>query len=305
MTKILEEELSDIVGTKHIIMTTSATAALYLAIEADKRIKKYDEGTVVIPDLTFVATKNAVELAGLKVEYCDVNTDSFLMNYHLPSYKKHPRIVIPVNLLGRGVTIYSDGISTIICDNAGCLGSHVPNGDVGCYSLQANKMINCGQGGFCATDDDEYARVIREIKDFGRTNKNQNDTIGFNFKFNDIQAAVTLGQLEQLNTRKRLHIRQYTDYKDSLWKYGKFPNFNFVGEVPLWIEFITSKRDELAVFLGRRGIEARKPWKPFQGLPNSRYYYENCLWLPNGTSLSYKDQKKVIETIKEFYNERI
>jgi dTDP-4-amino-4,6-dideoxygalactose transaminase len=323
MTKEAEKRLAEIVGTKHVILTTSATAALYLAIEADKRIRNYTEGEVVIPNLTFLATRQAVEMAGLKTKIVDVDYKEHRFGIHefdmlYNNDKIFPDIItssvkgiIIVNLLGRSESelekeddeYFSNRFS--IMDNAGCLGSNVPNGKVGCYSLQANKLLTCGQGGFCATNDDEYAKVIRQLKDFGRTNKDQQDTKGFNFKFNDIQAAVVLGQLEQLEERKKLHLHQYFKYS-VLNEHGKLIDFNIeAGEIPLWIEFITDKRDELFDYLKSKGIEARKPWLPLiddkEKYPNTYYYCKNCLWLPNGASLTSEQQNEVIRTIQEFY----
>jgi len=310
MTKELEERLTKIVNAKHIIMTTSATAALYLAIEADKRIRNYIEGEVIIPNLTFIATKNAVEQVGLDILVSDVDKERFVMN--MPNGLEFTnRVIIYVNLLGRKYNYHEFSsleewnITTQICDNAGCLGSNVPNGKVGCYSLQANKLLTCGQGGFCATDDDEYAKVIRQLKDFGREDKYDQHTKGFNFKFNDIQAVVALGQLEQLSDRKIIHINQYTTYKMQLSDYGKFIDYNLPDEIPLWVEFITDKRDELFDYLKEKGIESRKPWKPLvddpELYPNTDYYCKNCLWLPNGSSLTTEQQGYVIQEIKNFY----
>ncbi len=309
MTKELEKQLSKIVNAKHVIMTTSATAALYLAIEADKRIRKYCSGEVMIPNLTFIATKNAVEMAGLTPDIQDVDHVDYCLKKQYMDL-----LTINVNLLGREATdeIFNNfkGKGILICDNAGCLGSNVPNGTVGCYSLQANKLLTCGQGGFCATDNDEYAKVIRQLKDFGRENKEDQHTKGFNFKFNDIQAAVVLGQLEQLDERRVIHIDQYLKYKIELEKHGKFIEYKIdydldKTEVPLWIEFITDKRDELFEYLKSKGIEARKPWAPLidnpELYPNTDYYTKNCIWLPNGASLTSEDQDYVIKCIKEFY----
>lgn len=306
-TKKLEKKLAKIVGTKHVIMTTSCTAALYLAIKADMIIRGYSEGHVVIPDLTFVGTRNAVEIAGLNEDIQDVDDNR---RYLLDTIGLHPdvKIAIIVNLLGRGyheeINNSSYDAPTLIYDNAGALGSNVPNGKVGCYSLQANKMISTAQGGFCATDDDEYAQVIREQKDQGRHNKLDNDTIGFNLKYNDIQAAVALGQLEKLEERKELHKTQYLTYQDELEEFGSFIDFDLEnGEIPLWVEFFPKKnRNGLVVWLENHDISCRIPWKPFELLPNAKHYYENCVWLPNGPGLKSEDQSKVIKLIKEFYN---
>lgn len=300
-TKELESKLAKIIGCKYIIMTTSCTAALYLAIEADKRIKHYTKGLVIIPDLTFVATKNAVEMAGLTPLALDVDADIFVFKSGCKI--KVAKICVCVNLLGR-TSYWNQNNETIIYDNAGCLGSDVPIGKVGCYSLQGNKIISCGQGGFCATDDNNYAREIRKIKDFGRENKSENNNIGFNFKFNDILAAVCLGQLEQLEARKKLLKKQYLIYKKNLSKFGKFIDFK-KDEIPLWVEFIVKKRDVLFDYLKENKISCRKPWEPITRLPNAKFYSNNVMWLPNGAGLSEDSQNKVINTIKEFYNGRV
>jgi perosamine synthetase len=320
-TKELEERLAKIVNAKHIIMTTSATAALYLAIEADKRIRNYNEGEVIIPNLTFIATKNAVEMAGLKPHLKDTNKNTFLLSSY-PNEDK-VKLIIGVGLLGRSycnrnteqIIIKNnkkqngepDGfLYPLICDNAGCLGSNVNNGKVGCYSLQANKLLTCGQGGFCATDDDEYAEVIRQLKDFGREDKDDQHTQGFNFKFNDIQAAIVLGQLEHLQERKELHLRQYQRYRDACLP-GKFIDYA-LGEIPLWVEFMCKdniERNTLFDYLKDHNIEARKPWRPLvdnpERYPNTNTYCTTCLWLPNGASLTLEQQQEVIKVIKDFY----
>ncbi len=301
MTNELKEKLAKIVGCKYIIMTTSCTAALYLAIEADKRIRNYSCGQVMIPDLTCVGTKNAVELANLKPVYCDVDRIRFNDLYLKSSIGI--KIVIPVNILGRSISPYVINESkghTVICDNAGCLGSDVPIGKVGCYSLQANKIISCGQGGFCATNNKKYADEIRKLKDFGRENKEQNNTEGFNFKFNDILAAVVLGQLEKLNERRKLLTTQYFNYQLALEDFGKFIHFSKC-EIPLWIEFITEKRDELFDYLVSKNIQCRKPWEAITGLPNAKYYSDNAIWLPNGPCITDTDIKYICKQIKQFY----
>jgi perosamine synthetase len=310
LTKLLEEKLSKIVNAKHIILCTSATAALYLSIEADKKIRKYETGKVIMPNLNFVADMDAIYLSGLSTEIQDVNNLDYTLNAKSSiAMDKINKICIPVNLLGRQCPGWA-ACDTVIFDNAGCLGSKVQNGRVGCYSLQANKLISCGQGGFCATNDDEYAKVIRQLKDFGRVNKDDNDTIGFNFKFTDIQAAVVLGQLSNLTERKVKAVNQYLTYREELYKYGEFIDFDIDnGEVPLWIEFKCKSKDErdnLYEYLKSKDIETRKPWRCFiqdyECYPNSLEYQDKIIWLPNGFNLTEEAQSEVITEIKNFYH---
>jgi perosamine synthetase len=302
VTQALEKRLANILGVEHVIMTTSCTSALYLAIMADKNIRGYDEGYVAMPATTFIATKNAVVEAGLIPLIVDVD-ENFLIDRHeveIQSKGKFVPIIIPVNLLGRDCK-YPKGENTMICDNAACM-QYVSNGKVGCYSLQSNKIVTCGQGGFCATDDDNYAKEIRRLKDFGRWDKDDVTGQGLNFKFNDIQAAIVMGQLERLDETLNTHIQQYLTYKNELDGVVKFPHFDLLDEIPLWFEIVCERRDELESFLKSRNIETRKPWTSLsQDCPNAVFYQDNVLWLPGGVSLSTKDQKEVTKLIKEFY----
>ena len=302
-TKELEWKLAKFLGCKHVIMTTSGTAALYLAIEADKRLRGYIQGDVTIPSLTFVATKNAVEMAGLNPVCVDVDENFTMKNIIYNDPQTMPKIVIPVNLLGKAVNpkvieTCRERKITVICDNAGALGSEVPLGDVGCYSLQANKMISCGQGGFCATNSDKFAKEIRKIKDWGREDKYDNSTSGFNFKFNDILAAVALGQLDTIYDRIKRHKEIYEMYNEELEGVVQFDIKN--GEVPLWVAYKTPRRDELFEDLEECDILARKPWTPLEDLENSTDYVQHHLWLPTGMHLTDDDIMEIIISIQVF-----
>jgi perosamine synthetase len=313
ITTELEDRLAKIVGCKYVIMTTSCTAALYLAVQAVERVTPYSRRNYpyVYPSLTFVATKNAIELSNKSSWCCDVDKDRFLFNFQeIVDGSQDDRMCSPiiVNILGRGIgenvlKYYKSKDIFVVCDNAGCLGSNVPIGDIGCYSLQGNKIISCGQGGFCATNDETLAKEIRRIKDFGRRTKEDNSSIGFNFKFNDILAAVALGQLKYLEERKELLKFQYNHYKFELKDLGRFIEFK-EGEIPLWIEFITPLRDKLFDYLKKEGITCRKPWEEIGNRVNAKFYCKNCIWLPNGPSLSTENLNIVIKKIKEFFKDK-
>lgn len=300
-TKELEKKLAKIVGVKHVIMTTSGTSALKLSLEAVKYRHWKEDFSASIPSLTFLATKNAVIDADIKPIIKDVTKDNYTIDSHSGN------IFIPVNLLGRSAgKEFIEGLQEegfpVICDNAGCLGSNVPIGDIGCYSLQGNKIISCGQGGFCATDSDTYNRLIRRFKDFGRTSKEGIDGESLNYKFNDILAAVTLGQLELLDERRQLLVDQYLLYKKEI-RYGKFMEFTEY-EVPLWVEMKCSSnydRDKIIERLKRENINCRIPWKPLDDSPNANEYYKKVIWLPNGPTLTKDKQMEVIKQINKYY----
>ena len=85
-------------------------------------------------------------------------------------------------------------------------GRHIGRaGKVGSFSFSAPKIITTGQGGCLITDDDEIANRLRRLKDFGRTTgaTDIHDTIGYNFKFTDLQACVGIEQMKKLDRRSR------------------------------------------------------------------------------------------------------
>ena len=97
-------------------------------------------------------------------------------------------------------------------------GSHIGTiGKIGSLSFSAPKIISTGQGGALMTNDDELARKIRLLKDFGRTGGGGNDihdTIGFNFKFTELQAVIGIEQMKKL-TRVKFK-KNYGIYEQNL-----------------------------------------------------------------------------------------
>lgn len=234
MCKELEKKISKFLEVKHVILTTSGTAALFLALKADQIIRNLKDYEVIIPDFTCIATANAVRWAGngaIEV-LADVNKEDYCINILDIEKKIGPKtkVIIINQIIGRCCDIEElnkiakeHGL-IIIEDAAGAFGSKCKHGyigtigKVGCFSLQANKIISCGQGGIVVTNDDLYANKMRRIRDQGRLNKT--DVVypieGYNLKFNDILAGVVLGQLEDIENRIKNLINQRKQYEQEL-----------------------------------------------------------------------------------------
>jgi len=331
-SKELEEKLKEYLGTRHIILTTSATAALFLAIKADSIIKKITDFEVIVPDLTMFATATAVEWAGGKPILVDVEKEKITIDVNKIEEKITPKTmaIIPVHTLGRSSdmgtlnNLAQKHNLTIIEDAAGALGSKYEGisylgsmGKLGCFSLQSNKIITCGQGGIIATNDDQYNEVIRRLRDFGRFDKKEfvHEKIGFNLKFNDLSAALALGQFEKIEKRKDLLKNQFDQYKQELSSITQIKFFPYQeGEIPLWIDIIAEKRDELNDYLISQNIHPRKEWPSLHMNPpyikqgndgdfqNSSFFSKNVLWLPNGPAINKEQITLISSKIKEFYN---
>lgn len=333
-SKELEDRLKEFLGIKHVILTTSGTAALFLAIKADSIIKKIRDFEVIVPDLTMIAVATSIKLAGGKPVFIDVEKERSTIDTEKIEEKINDKTIaiVPVHVFGRAaemkkiIQIAVKHNLSVIEDAAEALGSKYNGkflgtiGKVGCFSLQANKITSCAHGGFIVTDDDKYNEILRRLKDFGRFDKNEilHSIEGWNYKFNDILAAVALEQFKRINIRMKKLLEQRKLYMDSLIGVNEvsFPPVDLnSGEIPLYIDVLVKKREGLIKYLADLEIYPRECWPalhmnpPYQDqgsdvdFPVSSFLSRNTLWLPNGFNVSDMDIRKVCEKIKEFYNE--
>jgi len=330
-TKELEEILRNSLGVNYVLLTTNATAALFLAIKADALLKGKEEFEVIVPDLTMFATAVSVNWAGGKPILVDVKKEDGTLDVSKIEEKITDKTtaIIPVHILGRSVDmeklneVADKHELSIIEDAAGALGS-MHNGKflgtfgrAGCFSLQSNKIITSGQGGIIVTNDEKYYEMIRRLRDFGRLNNKEfvHQEIGYNLKFNDLAAALAVAQFKKLEVRKKMLLEQFEQYKKALELLPQIKFFEYnEGEIPLWIDTLVERRDELTEFLKQNDIHSRECWPalhmnpPYEdqgtdeSLPNSSFLSKNILWLPNGPAINSEQINLISEKIKEFYN---
>jgi perosamine synthetase len=328
----LVEWVKAFLGVKHVILTTSGSAALFLAVKADQIIRGLAEFEVLVPNLTFIASASSVEQAGGTPVLVDVEGDRFCIDVDKARKKitRKTRGIMPVHIMGRGCNMREIGKLAkdynliVIEDAANALGSRTVDGylgtigSVGCFSLQANKSITCGHGGFITTDDTVYFEVMTRLKDFGRYGKQDklHKLAGFNFKFNDILASVVVEQAKRLPGRLAMLCKQRLRYELNLagCRGIKMPSMKYKeGEVPLYVDVLADERDKLQGYLAKKLIRTRECWSPlhrnppYQGqgndldFPVSCKMSDSCLWLPNGNTVSLGVIDEVCSQIRKFY----
>jgi perosamine synthetase len=330
VTTRFEEEIAKRVGARYAIGVTSGTTALYLSLMA-LGIGPGDE--VVVPDITFIATANAVTMTGAKVVLADVDQATFTLDPGSFEKALTPRTkaVIPVHVSGRGGTIFEildmaarRGIP-VVEDAAEALLSRCQDralgtiGITGCFSFSPNKTITTGQGGIITTSDPAVLLRLRELKDQGRPARGTGGddihaSIGFNFKLTNLQAAVGLGQLTYLNARVARQKRIYEIYREELRELEEIRLFPFDtarGEIPQWTDVLAEKRDQLDAYLNDHGAHCRRYWfplhtqKPYREpetrFPNSTRLAPMALWLPSAFQMTDQDTLSVCKLIKQFY----
>ena len=331
-TEQFAQSIAKLTGAKFGVGVTNGTAAIYLSLMA-LGIGHGDE--VIVPDMTFIATANAVSMTGATPLLADVDPKSLTLSVKAMEAAITPKTkaVVPVHVSGRAADIEKivavareRGLSVVedaaeaLCSrfNDRCLGTF---GQAGCFSFSPNKMITTGQGGVIVTNDESIFHRLRELKDQGRPVRGTggadvHDSIGFNFKLTNLQAAVGLGQLEKLQSRMERVRRTYSIYRDELSGVNglRLLPFNIeAGEQPQWIDALAERRDQLDGFLAKNGAGCRRFWFPLHtqkpylsgeaDFPNSTRLGKQAIWLPSAFQLTDDDVRSVCRLITNFYKQ--
>jgi perosamine synthetase len=323
--------IASIVDAKFGIAVTSGTAAIYLSLIA-LGVGHGDE--VIVPDITFIATANAVSMTGATPVLADVDLKTLNINVSAVEAAITPKTkaVVPVHVSGRGadmteiVRVCANRRLAVVEDAAEAFpsthrGRYLGTfGRTGCFSFSPNKIITTGQGGVIVTNNQAVFERLRQLKDQGRPERGTGgaDThcsIGFNFKMTNLQAAVGLGQLERLNGRLERIRRTYRIYRDELAALKGIRILPFdvdAGEQPQWVDALAQRREELDSFLAQNGAGCRRFWFPLHtqkpylrddaGFPNSTRLGKEAIWLPSAFQMTDDDVRIVCRLINKFYN---
>jgi dTDP-4-amino-4,6-dideoxygalactose transaminase len=287
----LEGAVAERLGIKHVIATTSGTAALHLALTA-LAIGPGDE--VIVPAFSFVATANVVEIVGAKCVFVDIDPDTFNIDVARIESAITPktRAIIPVHEFGlacnisqvvnlacrHGLFVIEDAACALgAAENETSVGSF---GDVGCFSLHPRKAITSGEGGLLTTNDAATAAKLRSLRNHGielRNGKKEFVAPGFNYRMTDFQAALVRSQLSRLDGHLDRRAVLADVYAAEL---GDAENLKlpFVpkNERHTWQTYYVvvdkrSDRDDLIEKLKRSGIETNYG---AQCIPDQVYYQE-------------------------------
>lgn len=339
-----EALLSNRLESKFAVATNSGTSALHLML-ISAGVMPGD--LVIIPSYSFIATANAVSMTGATPWFIDIELDSWgldpnTLRDELNSNCKKSlnglihrttgsRIaaIMPVYAAGHPPRIKELGeISSefgvpLIFDSAAAIGSKFAGVEIGnlpylhALSFNGNKTITCGGGGAVILNNEKASSLIRHLSTTARTEDGySHDEVGFNYRLTNVQAAIGVAQIEQidsfLESKKRIatkYIRAFADLSG-----GNFPNVS--TDIPShWISGIVLKSSHRTYMskiieeLSKVGIQSRESWRPIHKMtpyrkcqsskmPNTDSLAGRILTLPNSTSLTDHDQEKVILSVR-------
>jgi perosamine synthetase len=328
-TREFERVIAEYVGCKYVSVVTSGTASLAIAIMA-LNIKGSE---IIVPDFTMIASANAVILAGSKPILIDINKKNLCLDLNLLKNAITPetKAIMLVSLNGRSpnmeefVDFCNDNNLFLIEDAAQSLGSRYKGkqlgtfGDVGCLSFSFPKIITTGQGGAILTNNKEIYDEVLRIKDFGRpaSGVDYHETLGFNFKFTDLQAVIGIEQMKKIEYRVKRKKEMFELYQQNLRDVNgiSFIETNLDDVTPWYMDIVVEgNRDALASYLKERGIGTRPfypaihtqpPYIHVKGnYPNSEWAAQSGLWLPSSPFLTNDDIDYICKNIINYFKDK-
>ena len=303
-----EEQFADKVGSKYAIATVNGTSALHISLIL-AGVEQDDE--VITQALTFIATCNAISYIGAEPIFVDVDLDTMGLNpkslrefldknCELKDGKclnrttnKTIKACVPMHTFGHPCRI--DEIAEIceawnislVEDAAESLGSYYRGkhtgtfGKVGAFSFNGNKIITSGGGGVIVTDDEALAKRAKHLTTTAKVPhpyEYRHDEIGYNYRMPNLNAALLVAQLEQLDTFVK-------SKRDLALKYEEFfldnETIEFVKEPKnsksnYWLQAVVVKditqRDKFLDYTNKNGIMTRPIWK----LMNELEMFRDC-----------------------------
>ncbi|HDI02675.1 MAG TPA: DegT/DnrJ/EryC1/StrS family aminotransferase [Candidatus Aenigmarchaeota archaeon] len=321
--KELEEKFAEYIGTKYAVATSSGTSALHLALLA-LGIGPGDE--VITTPFSFIATANSILFCGAKPVFVDIDPKTFNIDPNKIEEKitNKTKAILPVHLYGHpaemkpileiarehGLKVLEDCAQA---HGAEYRGKRVGSfGDCAAFSFYATKNMITGEGGMITTNDEEIAEKIRKLRNHGQSKTYEHETLGFNLRMTDIQAAIGLVQLKKLDklNAKRAENAEFltSELKDLVQTPYVSPGVKHVFHQ---YTIKVNNRDSLLKKLNDSGIGARVYYpKPIHkqplyqkmgyrdSLPVAEKVSSMVISLPIHPALTEDDLNLIVDTIK-------
>ncbi|HHT63094.1 MAG TPA: LegC family aminotransferase [Clostridia bacterium] len=349
--KEFENRIADYVQVQGAVSCQNGTSGLHIALLVCG-VTKEDE--VIVPTLTFIATVNPVKYIGAEpifmdcddsltmdgdklLEFCQ--TECSFVEGKLINKKTQRQIkaLVVVHVFGNMVdmekimAIAEKYNLNVIEDAAEALGTYYTEGKyqgkfagtigtIGVYSFNGNKIITTGGGGMIVSNNERLLEKAKHLTTQAKTDEifYIHDEVGFNYRMTNLQAALGLAQLEQLEDFIKIKQENYKLYKEHINRIPGLSLLEFRSGIRSNYWFYSLKydneyrltRDEIIKHLLAKGIQTRPIWgliceqKPYQNnqtyrIEKAKYYLEHIVNIPCSTNLTRDDVFYVIECLQK------
>lgn len=346
-----ENSINKYVNSKYSCATNSATSALHIACLAIGLNAKNELWTV--PN-SFVASSNCGLYCGAKIDFVDINNDHFnidILKLEKKLKKKVPKILVSVHLGGQAPEqerlwylskkykfhIIEDASHSLGASRNGIKVGNCKWSDITIFSFHPVKMITTAEGGIATTNNKNFYSKMLKLRNHGITrnkkelkNKNlgfwyyEQQYLGYNYRMNEMQAALGLSQIKKLNTfvRKRnLLAKNYDNLIKNLpLKTQKILSGNISSYhlyiILLNLKKIRKKYNNIFNLLRKKGVLVNLHYRPIHlnpfyknlgfkvgDFPIAEEYGKKAISLPLYIDLKLEDQKKIINILKKIISD--
>lgn len=321
-------------GMPHGVAVSSGTAALQIAMKC-LGLQAGDE--VIMPTFTIISCALAVIEAGANPVLVDADPGTWCMDVSQVESKitSRTRAILPVHTYGHPVDM--DPLSDLACehnlliveDAAEAHGAEYKRrkvgglGDLSCFSFYANKIITCGEGGMVLARSDDHAEHLRSLRNlsFRSDRRFYHTELGYNYRLTNLQAAIGLSQVEQIDNHLARKRRMGAAYNERLKGISciQLPAEESWAKNVYWMygvvldESAGMNAEEFAKHLYERGIDTRpfftgmheQPVFKEMGLFTNEHYpvaeklARQGLYLPSGLTLTESQMDLVCEAVRK------
>ena len=346
-----EHKIAEYAKCKGAVSCQNGTSGLHIALTVCG-ITRDDE--VIVPTLTFIAAVNPVKYIGAEPVFMDCddsltmdvdklrdfceNECSFVEGRLLNNKSgKHVKAIVVVHVFGNmadmeGIMEVADRFNLKVIEDATeaigtyylegrYIGKHAGTiGTVGVYSFNGNKIMTTGGGGMIVSDDVDLLKKAKHLTTQAKSDElyYTHDEIGYNYRMTNLQAALGLAQLEQLEKFIQVKKENYDLYKEEIQKIPGLkildfktnirPNFWFYA-LYLESEYVLD-RDQTIRYLASKKIQARPIWglisdqKPYVQsqtfkIEKAGHYLKHVVNIPCSSNLSKEDVKSVVDCLRQ------
>lgn len=326
-----EQKFNEFCGSKYSLACANGTVSLHLILRA-MGLKEGDE--VLIPNLTYIATANTVKYCNATPVFCESDVKTWNIDpYSIESkITEKTKIIMPVHLYGLAADMDSimkiaEKYDLLVVEDAaeahGAMykGKMVGNiGHAGSFSFFGNKIITCGEGGMVTTNDHKLYEKMKLLRSQGvdPNKKYWHTEIGYNYRMTNMQAAVGLAQLENVewHLEQRRKIASY--YKKYIKKIKDLVDVQEVNDENshvYWMNAIILKdsiklsRDDVMEKMEKKNIEMRplfynmSDMPPYfddsQSYPIAKKISERGINLPSHALMSEADVEYIVNCLSE------
>lgn len=318
-----EQLLSEYLQVKHVVVCSSGTSALHLAL-ATLCLEPGDE--VLVPNVSFVATANAVKYVGATPVLVDIDPHTWNISLAdaISKMTIKTKAILPVHLYGvpcdmKELMEFAEDYNLFVIEDAaeafgGNWGGQACGtfGLCGTFSFYANKIITTGEGGAVVTNDDDVACTLRSLRGQAQSpiKRYFHTELGYNYRLTDIQASIGIAQLRRIENFLIERYRVVGTYANLLGTTLLKPTCSgtapwmYTGLLP-----ITSNYLAVEDRLKRKGIEVRPVFVPMNRLPMylqaddsfpvSSHVGDYGISLPTYPTLQYEDIQYIASSLLE------